>query len=137
MTYKTLLVDETDGVVFVTLNRPDVHNAFNDELISEAIDLFESLARVIPSDPERSEGESRDPHRKRQEIPRLAALARDDTYSSSPRYTTELRSVSCSTTSYSAPSRMAGASSCQKRRARFSAVGITPRRKSTSSFRFL
>src|SRR5438477_9433916 len=63
MTYKTLLVDETDGVVFVTLNRPDVHNAFNDELISEAIDLFESLARVIPSDAARSEGESRDPHR--------------------------------------------------------------------------
>jgi methylglutaconyl-CoA hydratase len=40
MTYKTLLVDEADGVLTVTLNRPDVHNAFNDELISEAIDLF-------------------------------------------------------------------------------------------------
>src|SRR3954454_8140673 len=38
--YKTLLVDEADGVLTVTLNRPDVHNAFNDELISEAIDLF-------------------------------------------------------------------------------------------------
>ena len=44
MTYKTLLVDETDGIVFVTLNRPDVHNAFNDELISEAIDFFGSIA---------------------------------------------------------------------------------------------
>jgi methylglutaconyl-CoA hydratase len=44
MAYKTLLVDETDGVVFVTLNRPDVHNAFNDELIAEAIDLFGSVA---------------------------------------------------------------------------------------------
>jgi methylglutaconyl-CoA hydratase len=44
MTYQTLLVDETDGVVFVTLNRPDVHNAFNDELIREAIDLFGSVA---------------------------------------------------------------------------------------------
>jgi methylglutaconyl-CoA hydratase len=40
MTYKTLAVDEQDGVVSVTLNRPDVHNAFNDELIAEAIDLF-------------------------------------------------------------------------------------------------
>jgi methylglutaconyl-CoA hydratase len=40
MTYKTLLADEADGVLTVTLNRPDVHNAFNDELISEAIDLF-------------------------------------------------------------------------------------------------
>ena len=40
MSYKTLLVDEADGVLTVTLNRPDVHNAFNDELIAEAIDLF-------------------------------------------------------------------------------------------------
>ncbi|HEV7426603.1 MAG TPA: enoyl-CoA hydratase-related protein [Thermoanaerobaculia bacterium] len=51
MTYKTLLVEEADGVLTVTLNRPDVHNAFNDELIAEALDLFggiaESTARVI------------------------------------------------------------------------------------------
>jgi methylglutaconyl-CoA hydratase len=40
MSYKTLLVDEADGVLSVTLNRPDVANAFNDELIAEAIDLF-------------------------------------------------------------------------------------------------
>ncbi|MEA2236147.1 MAG: methylglutaconyl-CoA hydratase [Thermoanaerobaculia bacterium] len=43
MTYKTLLVDEADGVLTVTLNRPDVHNAFNDELIAEAIDLFSGI----------------------------------------------------------------------------------------------
>jgi Enoyl-CoA hydratase/carnithine racemase len=51
MIYKTLLVDEADGVLTVTLNRPDVHNAFNDELIAEAIDLFGSIgttsARVV------------------------------------------------------------------------------------------
>lgn len=40
MPYKTLLVEERDRVLFVTLNRPDVHNAFNDELIAEAIELF-------------------------------------------------------------------------------------------------
>lgn len=40
MTYKTLLVDEAAGVLSVTLSRPDVHNAFNEELIAEAIDLF-------------------------------------------------------------------------------------------------
>ena len=48
--YKTLIVDESDGIVFVTLNRPEVHNAFNDELIGEAIDLFSSVpasARAI------------------------------------------------------------------------------------------
>ena len=43
MAYKTLLVDMADGVLTVTLNRPDVHNAFNDELIAEAIDLFGSI----------------------------------------------------------------------------------------------
>ncbi len=43
MTYKTLLVEEGDGILTVTLNRPDVHNAFNDELIGEAIDLFENI----------------------------------------------------------------------------------------------
>ncbi len=45
MPYKTLLVDDRDGVVTVTLNRPEVHNAFNDELIAEAIELFDSLGR--------------------------------------------------------------------------------------------
>jgi len=43
MTYKTLLIDEGDGVLTVTLNRPEVHNAFNDELIHEAIDLFQNI----------------------------------------------------------------------------------------------
>ena len=43
MTYKTLLVEEAGGVLSVTLNRPEVHNAFNDELIAEAIDLFGGL----------------------------------------------------------------------------------------------
>jgi methylglutaconyl-CoA hydratase len=43
MAYNTLGVELNDGVLHVTLNRPDVHNAFNDELIAEAIDLFSSL----------------------------------------------------------------------------------------------
>jgi methylglutaconyl-CoA hydratase len=43
MAYNTLLINEGDGVLTVTLNRPDVHNAFNDELISEAIDLFQNI----------------------------------------------------------------------------------------------
>ncbi len=43
MAYKTLLVEERDGIVSVTLDRPDVHNAFNDELIAEAVDLFGAM----------------------------------------------------------------------------------------------
>jgi methylglutaconyl-CoA hydratase len=42
--YKNLLVDEMEGVLTVTLNRPDVHNAFNDELIAEAVGLFDNIA---------------------------------------------------------------------------------------------
>ena len=45
MNYRTLLVEESGDALFVTLDRPEVHNAFNDELIAEAIDLFTS---VIP-----------------------------------------------------------------------------------------
>lgn len=51
MAYNTLRVELSDGVLTVTLDRPDVHNAFNDELIGEAIDLFSSIdpeaARVV------------------------------------------------------------------------------------------
>src|SRR2546423_5793502 len=49
--YRTLLVEESGGVLSVTLNRPEVHNAFNDELIAEALDLFGTIeqrgARVV------------------------------------------------------------------------------------------
>lgn len=37
---KTLLIEERGQILHVTLNRPDVHNAFNDELITEAIEVF-------------------------------------------------------------------------------------------------
>ena len=45
MAYNTLLVEESGGVLLVTLNRPEVHNAFNDELIAEAIDLFRGVGQ--------------------------------------------------------------------------------------------
>jgi methylglutaconyl-CoA hydratase len=41
--YKNLLVEDAGGLLAVTLNRPDVHNAFNDELIAEVIDLFSNI----------------------------------------------------------------------------------------------
>ncbi|MDQ3281337.1 MAG: enoyl-CoA hydratase/isomerase family protein [Acidobacteriota bacterium] len=43
MAYKTLLVEHANGVLTVTLQRPEVHNAFNDELIAEAIDVFSNI----------------------------------------------------------------------------------------------
>lgn len=42
MNYLTL--DEVNGVATVTMNRPEVHNAFNAELIAEATELFRALA---------------------------------------------------------------------------------------------
>lgn len=45
MTYETLSLEWRNSVAYVTLNRPDVHNAFNDTLIREAIDIFTSLQK--------------------------------------------------------------------------------------------
>jgi methylglutaconyl-CoA hydratase len=41
--FGTFRTDEQQGVLTITLDRPSVHNAFNDELIAEAISLFERL----------------------------------------------------------------------------------------------
>ncbi|HEX8253007.1 MAG TPA: enoyl-CoA hydratase-related protein [Thermoanaerobaculia bacterium] len=43
MAYNTLQVEHSNGVLTVTLHRPEVHNAFNDELIAEAIDVFSNI----------------------------------------------------------------------------------------------
>jgi methylglutaconyl-CoA hydratase len=43
--HATLLVAQASGVATVTLNRPDVHNAFNPTLITELRDVFRALAR--------------------------------------------------------------------------------------------
>ncbi len=43
--YETLSLNRDGDVLTVTLNRPDVRNAFNDQLIEEGIELFEGLAR--------------------------------------------------------------------------------------------
>lgn len=42
-TYETLLFEERDGVGIVTLNRPEVHNAFNEAMQSELRDLWLDL----------------------------------------------------------------------------------------------
>jgi len=45
--YKTLRVEQSGGALHVTFNRPEVHNAFNDELIAEAVDLFSNIERFV------------------------------------------------------------------------------------------
>ena len=41
--YRTLRLAEADGILEVSLNRPDVHNAFNDELIAEMIAVLDEI----------------------------------------------------------------------------------------------
>jgi enoyl-CoA hydratase/carnithine racemase len=43
--YETLLYEEKNGVAWVTLNRPDVHNAFNARMQQELQDVWRSLRR--------------------------------------------------------------------------------------------
>jgi enoyl-CoA hydratase/carnithine racemase len=43
--YQTLLYDEKDGVAWVTLNRPEVHNAFNAQMQHELHELWRGLRR--------------------------------------------------------------------------------------------
>jgi enoyl-CoA hydratase/carnithine racemase len=43
--YQTLLYEEKDGVAWVTLNRPDVHNAFNVQMQRELHELWRALRR--------------------------------------------------------------------------------------------
>ena len=44
-TYETLLYDEDDGVATVTLNRPEVHNAFDQRMQAELRAMWQSLRR--------------------------------------------------------------------------------------------
>src|SRR6266542_4628493 len=43
--HETLLYEEEDGVAWVTLNRPDVHNAFNVQMQRELRETFTGLRR--------------------------------------------------------------------------------------------
>jgi enoyl-CoA hydratase/carnithine racemase len=43
--YETILYEEVGGVAWVTLNRPEVHNAFNFQMQHELKDVWQSLRR--------------------------------------------------------------------------------------------
>lgn len=45
MNYKYILIHDERNIRTVTLNRIDVHNAFNDEFIDEMIDAFENVSK--------------------------------------------------------------------------------------------
>ena len=41
--YKTIIFTQKEKIVYITLNRPDIHNAFNSLMISELADAFEKV----------------------------------------------------------------------------------------------
>lgn len=41
--YETILYEKKENVAYVMLNRPEVHNAFNDKMINELIEVFDDL----------------------------------------------------------------------------------------------
>lgn len=45
MTYETILLTKKEGNATVTLNRPDVHNAMNEQLMKELTDCFINLGK--------------------------------------------------------------------------------------------
>ncbi len=46
MEYSTIHTETTNAVYRITLNRPDIRNAFNDTMINELTDAFEKLKRM-------------------------------------------------------------------------------------------
>lgn len=45
MNYQTLTFDRADGVARITFSRPEIHNAFNAQMIEELYELFDRLNR--------------------------------------------------------------------------------------------
>jgi len=41
--FKTILLEKKDKIAYITLNRPEIHNAFNDTMISELTEVFKDL----------------------------------------------------------------------------------------------
>lgn len=44
--YSTIKFEHTEKVVRVILNRPEVHNAFNEIMISELLDIYENISKM-------------------------------------------------------------------------------------------
>jgi methylglutaconyl-CoA hydratase len=45
--YETLLIELRERVAHVTFNRPDVHNAFNDIMIRELLQVFDDIEKRL------------------------------------------------------------------------------------------
>ncbi|MCK4313021.1 MAG: enoyl-CoA hydratase/isomerase family protein, partial [Candidatus Cloacimonetes bacterium] len=41
--FETILLEKKNKIAYITLNRPEIHNAFNDKMISELSDVFDDI----------------------------------------------------------------------------------------------
>ena len=58
MSESTILIIEKDAVLYVSLNRPHVHNAFNPEMIADLTDIFSNVGEKTRALVLRGEGSS-------------------------------------------------------------------------------
>jgi methylglutaconyl-CoA hydratase len=47
MNFKFITFKNTSGIAEVCFNRPEIHNAFNDEMILEVISVFQTIEKEI------------------------------------------------------------------------------------------
>ena len=47
MSYKTIILEEEDGVATITLNRPASFNAFNSKMVKEVVDVIEKYSKNV------------------------------------------------------------------------------------------
>ncbi len=46
-TYKTVKYSIKDKIAWIALNRPEIHNAFNETMIGELLDLYKKIAQMV------------------------------------------------------------------------------------------
>ena len=46
---QTIKYSIKDKVVLITLNRPEIHNAFNETMISELLELYQEFSDMRPA----------------------------------------------------------------------------------------
>lgn len=48
--FKHLITEQKGATLYVTMNRPDLHNAFNEEVIAEITKAFKNIATVVKTE---------------------------------------------------------------------------------------
>lgn len=92
---ETLEVNTDGAVMFITINRPEVHNAMNDLMVTELIQIFEAMHddRSIRAVVLRAAGETFSAGGDLGDIKRHEAMSHDERVANIARFDTMLRAV--------------------------------------------